>query len=135
MDLEVNKRIKEARKKLHYTQGQVAEYMGMKCSTYSQMERKGSISVERAKKLAEILNADPDYIIYGQPKSNAIDFSPEKTVVLPVNDPQSFLDKIKNGQEELVLTNSEKNIIKNYRTLKDSDKKDVWEYIQSKTKK
>lgn len=128
MDLEVNKRIKEARKKLGYTQGQVAEYMGMKCSTYSQMERKGSISVERAKKLAEILDADPDYIIYG----TAIDFSPEKSVTLPVHDPQDFLEKIKNGQEELVLTNREKNIIKNYRELKENDKKDLWDYIQSK---
>ena len=128
MDLEVNKRIKEARKKLGYTQGQVAEYMGMKCSTYSQMERKGSISVERAKKLAEILDADPDYIIYG----TAIDFSPEKPVNLPVHDPQDFLEKIKNGQEELILTNREKNIIKNYRELKENDKKDLWDYIQSK---
>ena len=135
MDLEVNKRIKEARKKLHYTQGQVAEYMGMKCSTYSQMERKGSISVERAKKLAEILDTDPDYIIYGEQKSNSIDFSPEKTVDLPLNDPQDFLEKIKNGQEEIVLTNREKNIIKIYRELKENDKKDLWDYIQSRLKK
>lgn len=135
MDLEVNKRIKETRKKLHYTQGQVAEYMGMKCSTYSQMERKGSISVERAKKLAEILGADPDYIIYGQQQNDSVDFSPETPVSLPVNDPQSFLDMIKNGQEELVLTNREKNIIKNYRELKENDKKDLWDYIQSKLQK
>ena len=135
MDLEVNKRIREARKKMGYTQGQLAEYMGMKCSTYSQMERKGSISVKRAKMLAEILDTDPDYIIYGQQKNNTIDFTIEKAPSLPVNDPQDFLEKIKNGQEELVLTNREKNIIKNYRELKENDKKDLWDYIQSKRKK
>ena len=47
MDKLINQRIALYRKMANLTQTEVAEKMGMKCSTYSQMERKGSISSER----------------------------------------------------------------------------------------
>ena len=54
MDKSINQRIILYRKMANLTQTEVAEKMGMKCSTYSQMERKGSISTERLLALADI---------------------------------------------------------------------------------
>ncbi len=130
----VNQRIREARKNKHYSQEQVGEFIGMKCSTYSQMERKGSISVDKALLLADILDADPYYIIFGKNKENLFEFTPTSPEILVVNEPDNFIDQIKKGQEELILTNSEKNIIKNLRLLKENDKADVIKYIESKRK-
>ncbi len=131
----VNNRIKEARKKRHYTQAQVAELMGLKCSTYSQMERNGSISVEKAIKLAKILDVDSNYIIYGEEKTNnKIDFSPIPKTVLSLNNNQTFFEQIKKGEDQIVLTIKEKNIIKNFRSLKESDKKEILALLQSKIK-
>ena len=130
----VNTRIKEARKEKNYTQSQVAEFISMKCSTYSQMERKGSISVDKALELAKILNADPYYIIFGEPKENLFDYEPVSPLVLTSNEPQNFIEQIKNGQDELILTHNEKNIIKNLRNLKEKDRLDVIKFIESKCK-
>lgn len=134
MNSTVNQRIKEARKKKNYSQEQVGELISMKCSTYSQMERKGSISVDKALLLADVLDADPFYIIFGETKENLFDFTPTSPEILTVNEPENFINQIKKGQEELILTNSERNIIKNLRLLKDIDKADVIKYIESKRK-
>lgn len=134
MNSTVNQRIKEARKKKHYSQEQVGEFIDMKCSTYSQMERKGSISVDKALQLAEVLDADPYYIIFGKSKENLFEYEPASPEILTVNEPENFINQIKQGQEELILTNSERNIIKNLRLLKDNDKADVIKYIESKRK-
>ena len=58
-DKEVNRRIALYRKMANLTQTEVAEKMGMKCSTYSQMERKGSISTERLLTICKILGVTP----------------------------------------------------------------------------
>ena len=56
MDIEVNYRIYNYRKKYGYTQAQLGKMLGLKTSTYSQMERKGNIDTDILKKLAEIFN-------------------------------------------------------------------------------
>lgn len=130
----VNSRIREARKKKGYTQAQLAEFINMKCSTYSQMERQGSISVERALEIAKILDADEDYILLGKQKENLFDKDSISPTVLTANEPQSFLEQIKSGQDELILTHNEKNIIKNLRMLKPKDKAEIIKFIESKCK-
>lgn len=134
MKTEVNDRIKEMRKKCHYTQAQVAELLKLKCSTYSQMERKGSISVEMAKRIAEILDVDSDYIIYGESGSQKLDFSPIPQTVLKASDRNTFLEQIRNGEEQLILSVKEKNIIKNFRTLSEEDKKEFLDFLKNKSK-
>ena len=54
MNLEINKRVVYYRKQKHLTQATVAERIGMKSSTYSQMERKGNITGEMIIKIAKI---------------------------------------------------------------------------------
>jgi len=132
----VNERIREARINKHYTQERAGELINMKCSTYSQMERQGTISVDLALELARVLEADPFYIIFGETKEKlALDFAPVASEVLKVNEPQTFIDKIKSGQDELVLTHREKNIIKNLRDIKNpQDYSEVIKFLESKLK-
>ena len=64
MGSEINKRVVQYRKQAHLTQSEVAEYLGMKSSTYSQMERVGDISAEKIIKLAEVFNVDVRCLLY-----------------------------------------------------------------------
>ncbi len=134
MDNNVNARIREMRKKRGYTQAELGERVGLKCSTYSQMERNGKISVEMAIKLADVLEVERDYITYGKSPSKELKFTHTEQTILPANDTQSFLNQIKNGEEQLILSVKEKNIIKNFRSLSEADKKEILALIKSKIK-
>ena len=88
MEETINQRIKNFRRRLNYTQEQIALKMGMKPSTYSQMERCGKISSERITKLAQILETDAVTLLYGE-KQNITNFvepiepKVEKPLVIP----------------------------------------------------
>ena len=99
MNLEINKRVVYYRKKARLKQTEVAELMGMKCSTYSQMEREGDISAERIIKLADIFKIDVRCLLYED-----IGINPEV--------PKSPID-----EPDFVLTNSLKSICKIYSNL------------------
>lgn len=62
----VNQRIRHYRKKLKYTQADVAEMLDMKTSTYSQMERIGNITCETLIKLTKNLKTDALTLLYGE---------------------------------------------------------------------
>lgn len=62
----VNQRIRHYRKKLKYTQADVAKMLDMKISTYSQMERMGNITCETLIKLTDILKTDALTLLYGE---------------------------------------------------------------------
>ena len=62
---DINLRVKKARKDNFYTQAQLAKAIGMKTTTYSQMEREGNITAEVLKKIAHVLNIDIRYFLYG----------------------------------------------------------------------
>ncbi len=64
---EINKRIIYYRKKLGLTQGEVAQKLGIKPTTYSQAERENNITCEMAIKLAEIFNIDVKFLLYENP--------------------------------------------------------------------
>ncbi len=73
MASEINKRIREVRKANGYSQEEFARYLGMKTSTYSQMERRGNISCDILLKICEIFDFNADYFLYGitkKPKKN-----------------------------------------------------------------
>ncbi len=64
-DFSINERIRMRRKEMGLIQGEVAERLGIKISTYSQMERKGHITCETLKILAEVLEVSSEYLLYG----------------------------------------------------------------------
>ncbi len=134
METTVNMRIRKARKDKHFSQKQLGEILNIKCSTYSQKERSGSFSVEMALKIAEILQADPYYIIFGEPQEKLFDNSEVAPDILTANEPKTFIELIRARQEELILTHNEKLIIRNLRMLKEKDRSDVIKYIESKRK-
>lgn len=88
MEETINQRIKRLRKKLDYNQQDLAEKMGMKLSTYSQMERGGKVSSERIIKLAKILKVDVTTLLCGENENNTnnvkpIEPQPEKPTLPP----------------------------------------------------
>lgn len=113
---EINTRIASIRKLREYKQSDVAQFLGLKTSTYSQMERKGNITGEMILKLAEIFNVDPMIILCGEN-------SEYEHVVVDIFDP-----------EERKLTNLEKNIIKIFRNLNKEKQEDICDYISKLAK-
>ncbi len=64
-DFSINERIRMRRKEMGLIQCEVAERLGIKISTYSQMERKGHITCETLKVLCEVLEVSAQYLLYG----------------------------------------------------------------------
>ncbi len=142
MNNEINKRIIAYRKLACLTQTQTAEKLGMKCSTYSQMERKGNIRAEIIEKLAEIFGVDPCLIIFGEDFNSPVaPIVAEKPAFLPeastnvgvIQQPittTSLPPLPKTNIDD--LTPKEQNIIKILRKLSKADKADVYNFIESK---
>ena len=129
MDRSINQRIALYRKMANLTQIEVAEKMGMKCSTYSQMERKGSISTERLLVLADILGVTPEMLLYDTPAANQFDFSAAEAVTNSLNqrsDPFS--------PAPFIPTHKEESIIKILRNLPKSYYDEVVRFIDQKYK-
>ena len=76
----INQRICFYRKKLKLTQSQVGKMLGVKTSTYSQMERRGNITCENLIKLSEILSVDTLTLLYGKNIPQKIPEDTEKDV-------------------------------------------------------
>ena len=62
----INQRVRKYRKDLFLNQSDVAQMLGMKTSTYSQMERMGNITCETHLKLTKILKVDVLKLLYGE---------------------------------------------------------------------
>ena len=62
----INQRVRKYRKDLFLNQSDVAQMLGMKTSTYSQMERWGNITCETLLKLTKLLKVDVLKLLYGE---------------------------------------------------------------------
>ncbi len=109
----INQRVVRCRKLACLTQKETAELLGMKYSTYSQMERQGKIRAEMVPKLANIFDVSTEYLICGRsdPLSD-IGIVSENSSKSVMRQPD-IIPKI----EPLVPTNKETNFIKIYRSL------------------
>ena len=121
----INARVARCRKLRDMTQADVAEKLGMKCSTYSQMERKGNISAQMVLHLANIFEIEPDVILYGENMplrptvvADPILSQPEPKHPIHVDPP-------------LILTDRETNIIRIIRNLSKDKKEEAISYILS----
>ncbi len=121
----LNQGIKRYRKKLGYTQEYVANQIGEKLSTYSQMERKGNITCKLLIELTEILQVDALTLLYGQEKSNETEQTSTK---YPEEMPQAEPDML--GIPPLVANNLyEKFAVLAMRNLLPETRQEVYEYI------
>lgn len=136
MNETINQRIALYRKLANLTQTEAAEKMGMKCSTYSQMERKGSISAERLLALSEIFGVKPDVLLYdtSSQSSEAVDFSgAESASGQHLHQSVPFSDATL-GPSPFIVTHKEENIIKILRNLPKPDYDEVISLIDRKYK-
>ncbi len=78
-DFAINERIRMRRKELDLIQAEVAERLGIKTSTYSQMERKGYITCENLKILSEFLEVSTEYLLYGIKTKKDVGVTPPNT--------------------------------------------------------
>lgn len=115
----VNERIVKYRNIAKQTQTEVAEKLDIKCSTYSQLERKGIVSAERLFKLSEIFGVTPCMLFKGEEPCKNTDTSILKS-------PEPIFPK----PEVFVATKKEQNIIKIIREFDKTDYNRVMELIQ-----
>lgn len=133
-DKEVNRRIALYRKMANLTQTEVAEKMGMKCSTYSQMERKGRINTERLLALSKILGVTPDMLLYESSTGKKLDFSGTETVASSLNQNNNPFANSSYGPAPFIPTHKEESIIKILRNLPKSYYDEVVNFIDLKYK-
>ena len=113
-DFAINERIRMRRKELDLIQCEVAERLKIKTSTYSQMERKGYITCENLKILAEVLEVSAEYLLYG--------IKTEKDVgVIPPNTKRyEFLEDISDAELKIMqktlfkLKRNKRNLVYHY---------------------
>ena len=133
----INQRVAKCRKLADLNQAEAAEKLGMKTSTYSQMERKGKISAERLLKLAQILYGDA-YMPFPEETQQVSVSKPvvadDNTLLAsqPITEPVTVPENIVSNS---ILTNTEENIIKIYRNLSKEDRAEVKAFILDKFKK
>lgn len=125
----VNERIAFYRKKSHLSQNEVAERIGMKGSTYSQMERRGNVSAERLKALAEVFEIKAEELLYGEEEYKIL-YPENSGSGLPLAQEPAF----PKPSEVFVPTNSEISLLKVFRRLSQKDKAEVRDFIQKKRK-
>ncbi|MBR6509211.1 MAG: helix-turn-helix transcriptional regulator [Clostridia bacterium] len=127
VEKEINRRVRERREELGYTQKEVAELIGMKQNAYSQMEREGNISTQRIIDLAVVLKTTAEYLLYGD-KENIFDVKTTSKINLTFNEPASNIDAV----DPLIatITNREKNAIKMLRNIKQEDREEVYRILK-----
>ena len=125
----INQRIAKCRKLANLTQTDVAERLGMKCSTYSQMERRGIVSAERLSKMAQIFNVSANYLLDGiEPMKNEKNIlSNQNEVSFTLNQPEPKIPE----REIFIVTKKEENLLKLIRNFSKNDYDKVIKLIES----
>ena len=134
MDKLINQRIALYRKMANLTQTEVAEKMGMKCSTYSQMERKGSISSERLLTLSKILGVKPEMLLYDSSEDKKIDFSGNEISASTLNQTNNPFSTGSYRPAPFIATHKEESIIKILRNHPKPQYDEVINFIDAKYK-
>ncbi len=65
-EMTINERVRYFRKHRRFSQTEMAQWLGTKCSSYSQMERKGIITCERLIEISKILDVDINILLFGK---------------------------------------------------------------------
>jgi len=138
MNETVNQRVVRCRRSCNLNQTTVAEKLGMKCSTYSQMERKGRITVDRLIKLAEIFGVSTEFLLSGEEENEKNDvvttpapFIKNVDKVGSENDfePLRQTPKLPNISDSLTLSSKEQTLIKMLRNLSQKNRKKSMDFI------
>ncbi len=123
---DLNKRILNYRRIANLTQTDMAEKLGIKCSTYSQMERNGVISSERLFEIAKILGVSPCKLYFDKEpcREEALASIPETQISVLKQPP---LEKPK--KEIFVVTKKEESMLKILHNLSKPNVKKVMDLV------
>ena len=135
MSYTINQRVAIYRKMANLTQTEAAERLGMKCSTYSQMERKGNISVDKLMAIAEVFGVSPAVLLRDpmelqsrQPAAAPAEPAPEKPAPTILREP-TFTPS---SRPPFVITRNEENMLTILRNLPKADLEEVRSLINEK---
>ena len=135
MSYTINQRVAIYRKMANLTQTEAAERLGMKCSTYSQMERKGNISVDKLMAIAEVFGVSPAVLLRApmelqssQPAAAPAEPAPEKPAPTVLREP-TFTPS---SRPPFVITRNEENMLTILRNLPKADLEEVRSLINEK---
>lgn len=126
----INQRVAIYRKMANLTQTEAAERLGMKCSTYSQMERKGNISVDKLMAIAEVFGVNPAVLLRDPMDLQAETESAEAAYKAPTA--MRPLDSIPAARPAFVTTKNEENLLTVLRNLPKADVEEIRSFINEK---
>ena len=109
----INEKIYDFRRSAHLTQTQLADLLGIKHSTYSQMERYGSVSVEMLTRIAAALGKSPTDFFEGEPQT--------------MNQPEPIVTG--EGEIDFIMTHNDRQIVKMYHFLPKEAKEKVMAFM------
>jgi len=135
-NMNVNKRVKELRRKNGFTQEEIAEILGMKTSTYSQMERSGKIPIHIILQLSKTFKVDVTDILLTEEENSKTEETPQDELLI-IDDSNSSKIEMKNPPiqlediyDGLALSNREENAIIMLRNLAPADREEVYKSIK-----
>ena len=102
---EMNRRVQKLRKERGLTQAELAKLLGLKTSTYSQMEQHGNITANMVIRIAEIFNVDTDSILFGELKEERKPDINEFIKALPYQiNSYYFIIKVNNDERNMLTS-------------------------------
>ena len=109
----INEKIYDFRRSAHLTQSQLADLLGIKHSTYSQMERYGTVSVEMLTRIATVLGKNPSDFFAAEPTGMA---QPEPMIA-------------NENDMEFIMTHNDRVVVKMYHFLPKEAKDKVMAFM------
>lgn len=135
MGYTVNQRVAIYRKMANLTQTEAAERLGMKCSTYSQMERKGHISVDKLIAIAAAFGIEPSILLRDPMELTSEQSRPVEQPTAPAKPEMPiFRESVvaPTSRPAFVISRNEENMLTILRNLPKADLDEVRSLINEK---
>ena len=135
MGYTVNQRVAIYRKMANLTQTEAAERLGMKCSTYSQMERKGHISVDNLIAIAAAFGIEPSVLLRDPMELTSEQSRPVEQPAAPAKPEMPIFREpvvAPTSRPAFVISRNEENMLTILRNLPKADLDEVRSLINEK---
>ena len=135
MGYTVNQRVGLYRKMANLTQTEAAERLGMKCSTYSQMERKGHISVDKLIAIAAAFGIEPSVLLRDPMELTSEQSRPVEQPAAPAKPEMPIFREpvvAPTSRPAFVISRNEENMLTILRNLPKADLDEVRSLINEK---
>lgn len=108
----IHERLKISRVKLKYSQKEMAEKIGVSQSTMQRYEHgKENMNVETLKKICDLTNEDPSWMIYGEIKEKNLNVKLAQLANKLEKEEEKTIEEIINMAELIMMKNQAKRIV------------------------